>query len=199
FGRAADRARCAGAVPGACAACVPSAAAGDSDPWASPARAAVAPPDAAVYSTCSSGAAAAFPSYAQAVRWPVPLTMIAIAFPLAPPGRLTISWITEPRSGVRWFAPASPATHGTGDHGVAAVVRGRAVTLNAEEPKEKALSEASAWNVRLVVTLCDSRAANWIHAVVMVAPFGMARLGQRMPTVWTQLPSVVSSRSALFT
>src|SRR2546425_476083 len=65
-------------------------------------------------STWSNGAPGGFPLHAQAVRCPVRVMMMASAFPLVHHGRFTISWIPALRSGVRCFAPASPAIHGTG-------------------------------------------------------------------------------------
>src|SRR5204863_3057897 len=54
-----------------------------------------------LYSTWSKGAWVGLPSYEYAVRCPTPLTMIASAFPLVQPVRLTTSWIRPDRSGVR--------------------------------------------------------------------------------------------------
>jgi hypothetical protein len=39
------------------------------------------------YSTCRIGAADARPSYATAVRWPVPVIMMTTEFPAVQPGR----------------------------------------------------------------------------------------------------------------
>ena len=84
------------------------------------------------------------------------------ALPLAHPGRLTISWITALRSGVRWFAPTWPAVHATGAQLVAAVVRGRVEMPPLAEPKFSGLSAAWPRRTRLVATLCDSLALNWM-------------------------------------
>ena len=54
-----------------------------------------------LYSTCSSGAAAETPSYASAVRSPIPLMMITTELPLVHPDRSTISWMTGAISDVR--------------------------------------------------------------------------------------------------
>src|SRR2546426_12667958 len=61
-----------------------------------------------VKSTCSNGASVALPSRVYAVRSPIPLMTMARAFPLAQPGRLTTSWITAVRSGVRCATVAAP-------------------------------------------------------------------------------------------
>jgi hypothetical protein len=53
------------------------------------------------YSTCSSGAAAALPSHAHAVRTPVPVTMITSGLPLTQPGGFTTCCTTLFKSGVR--------------------------------------------------------------------------------------------------
>src|SRR5467141_2653900 len=75
--------------------------------------------------TCSNAAAPAFPSYAQATRRPVPVMMTASAFPLDHPGRLTISWTSAERSGVRSLAPTSPAVQDPGVQVTTLEVRGR--------------------------------------------------------------------------
>ena len=91
----------------------------------------------------------------------MPLTIMTSALPLAHPERLTTSWIGPVRSGVRWFGPASPRFHGTGDQLVAAVVRGRVETLPLVRVKVVGLLAACPRKVRLVVSLCDSLALNW--------------------------------------
>ncbi len=144
-----------------------------------------------------SGALPGSPSYARAVRCPVPVMMIASAFPLAQPGRFTISWITLERFGVRWFGPASPTSvHGTGDQFTAAVVRGREETLRLELVKVPGLSAACPFRTRFVASLCVSSASNWIHAFAIVAPGGTVTFVNRRPTV-CRLVSNTSSRSAL--
>src|SRR6266576_2679381 len=151
-----------------------------------------------VYSTCRSGAPAGLLSQARAVRWPVPVTIIASALPLAQPGRMTISWTTAVRSGVRSFALASPITvQGTGDQLAEAVVRGRVETLPFALVKVAGLSAARPWIDRLVTSLCVSFDSNWTYARVIVAPFGIATAVQRIPTRWL-LPSYTNSRSELF-
>jgi hypothetical protein len=58
------------------------------------------------YSTYSIGAADARPSYASAVRWPVPPIKITMEFPAVHPGRYTISCMRAEIFGVRWSNPA---------------------------------------------------------------------------------------------
>src|SRR6266542_4405199 len=124
--------------------------------------------------------------------------MIASGFPLAQPVRVTISWITGARLGVRWSGPVWPAVHSTGDHAVEAVVGGREVTLFDAVVNAAAASAACPRSTRFVTSLCDSFAENWIQAAVIVAPFGTVTPVQRMPTVWSA-ESWISSRSLLFT
>lgn len=82
-----------------------------------------------VYSMCRRGAPSWELSMACAVRLPVPLTTTAIAFPLAQPLRLTISWMTVWRSGVCWSTSRSPTTvQSRGVHDTAAVVSGHEET-----------------------------------------------------------------------
>src|SRR5439155_201445 len=116
-------------------------------------------------------------------RRPVPVTIMTSALPLAHPGRLTTSWITALRSGVRSFAEVSPELHATGAQPVAAVVRVRVETSPLVAPKAGGLSAACPWRTRLVATLWAVRAVNWRYAAVMVEPAGMVRPVQRMPTV----------------
>ena len=60
------------------------------------------------------------------MRTPVPVMMMTSELPLAQPGRLAISWMTEVRSGVRWSGSAWPfAVHAAGAQLMAAAVRGR--------------------------------------------------------------------------
>ncbi len=110
----------------------------------------------------SRGAFARFPSKDHAVRCPVPVTMMAIALPLAHPGRLTTSWTTALRLGVRSFAPTSLVTHATGAQLADAAVSGRAEMLPAAVLKTSGLSAACPWNTRLVTSLCDCAALNWM-------------------------------------
>ncbi len=118
------------------------------------------------------------------MRCPVPVMMIASAFPLAQPGRLTTCWITLLRSGVRWFGPASPTSvHGAGDQFTAAAVRGRDEMSNAVVVNVPALSAACPCRTRFVGSLCTSSASNWIHAFAIVAPWGTVRFVNRRPTV----------------
>src|SRR2546422_11457428 len=104
--------------------------------------------------------------------------MIASALPLAQPGRFTISWSTALRSAVRWFAPTSPRVHATGAQLAEAVVRDLVETSPLEPEKVAALSAACPRIVRLVASLCDSLAANWMEALEMVARGGIARPAQ---------------------
>ena len=93
------------------------------------------------YSTCNRGAAAGIPSYASAVRSPLPLTIITNELPLDQPGRSTISWMIGDKSGVRWSGPATPTVvQATGDQCTAAVVRGLDETFPTEEVKAGALT-----------------------------------------------------------
>jgi hypothetical protein len=61
--------------------------------------------------------------------------------------------MTALRSGVRWLAPTSPASHATGVQVVAAVVRGREEMLREVEVKAGALSSAWPRRVRVVASL----------------------------------------------
>src|SRR5262245_49304355 len=97
------------------------------------------------------------------------------ALPLAQAGRFTTSWNTAERSGVRSLDPASPTSaQGGGAQLAAAVVRGRAETLLANE-KAAASSPASARMTSWVASLWDSLASNWTYAERIAAPGGMAR------------------------
>ncbi len=97
-----------------------------------------------VYSTCSKGAAAAAPSQASATRSPVPVMMMASELPLAQPGRLTISCMTEAMSGVCWSGPASPfVVQGGGDQETVAAVAGREEIFPPDEVNVAALSTSS--------------------------------------------------------
>ena len=96
-----------------------------------------------VKSTCSNGASVALPSRVYAVRSPIPLMTMARAFPLAQPGRLTTSWITAVRSGVRCAAVAAPTVgHDAGCQVAVAVVRGRLEMLSDPVAKVAGLSAA---------------------------------------------------------
>jgi hypothetical protein len=90
---------------------------------------------------------------ASAVRCPLPLTMKAIALPLAQPGRPTTCYITAARLGVRWFPPAWPALQAAGDHCTEALVRGREETLKLPVAKVAALSAACERAPRLEIAL----------------------------------------------
>src|SRR5918998_5645842 len=99
---------------------------------------------------CRSGAAAGLPFRDSAVRWPLPVTTKAIAFPLAQRGRFTTSCTRAARLGVRWPAPASPTVQAGGDHATAALVRGREETVEVAVVKVAALSAAWALIVSVV-------------------------------------------------
>ena len=144
------------------------------------------------YSTCSRGAPAAVPSYDSGVRCPVPVMMMASERP-AQPGRLTTSWITAARFGVRCSAPAAPTTvQAGGDHIAAAAVFGRDEMFIEAVVKAAALSAACARIVRVVTSDCASSAWNCTQALTIVAPCGMSTPVNRMPTV-----SCPGSRSPL--
>src|SRR5215510_3871784 len=118
------------------------------------------------------------PSKATATRLlpALPLTMKAIAFPLAQPPRLTICWTTAERSGVRSASRASPSVvHGGGAQETDDEVKGRAPTLLVPVVKGTALSDASPWIVSEVVSLFVSSTWNWIQAAWIAAPAGIAR------------------------
>src|SRR5262245_16712430 len=115
--------------------------------------------------------------------------MRAIALPLTQLERLTISWITALRSGVRWSVPAWPVVHAFGTHATGAVVRGRVETLFEVVVKVGALSSACPLIVRLVAPLSVARAVNWMYAAEMAVPFAIGMPGQRMPTTCWLLPS----------
>jgi hypothetical protein len=141
----------------------------------------VAPPS--VYSTWRRGAAAGPTSHATAHRFPVPVTMIASALPLAHPGRPTISCSTAFSSGVCCPGPAAPTTdHDGGLHVAVAAVRGRDDTLPVAVVNAVALSAAVPASVSVGTPPSVSSTVNWIHARTMVAPGGMARPAKRMPT-----------------
>ena len=76
------------------------------------------------------------------MRWPVPVTITTSAFPLAHPGRLTISWMSAASSGVRWLAPTWPAAHAAGAQLAQADVRARVDMFPDPELKVAALSAA---------------------------------------------------------
>src|SRR6516162_418056 len=111
--------------------------------------------------------------------------MIASAFPLAQPARLTISWITGLRSGVRCVEPACPTVdHAAGAQDAEATVCAREEMPFVVRLKVAALSAACPYRLSVVVPLDVWAAVNCTQAVVIVAPGGMARPGQRRPTVW---------------
>jgi hypothetical protein len=98
-----------------------------------------------VYSTCSIGAAVPDPSKFSVVRLPDPVMMITTALPDLHPGLEITCWITGERSGVRWFAPASPTVaQGAGVHDADAVPREREEMFPVAEVKVVGLSAASA-------------------------------------------------------
>jgi hypothetical protein len=68
--------------------------------------------------------------------------------------------------------------------------------LNAVLVNGAASAVSSAAMSRFVGPACDDLAVHWIHALVIVALCGIARLGQRTPTV-CRLESITSSRSLL--
>src|SRR5690242_16253642 len=118
--------------------------------------------------------------------------MIASAFPLAQPGRLTTSWITALRSGVRWALPACPTVlHAAGVQVAEAAVRGRDEMLDVVRLKLEALSAACPDTVSVVAPLCDPAAVNCTHAAVIVEPGGIVMPVQRTPTVWAPSARVV--------
>src|SRR5262245_35151926 len=101
-----------------------------------------------------------------AVRWPVPVMISASDF-RAQPDRLTISWITGARSGVRWPAPASPMIdQGTGDHATDATVFGRDDRFWTANVNGAVLSAACPWIVSVVTSDCFSSAVNWTQALL---------------------------------
>src|SRR5262245_29292925 len=109
--------------------------------------------------------------------------MMASELPLFQPGRPTISRMTPVISGVFSLGPVSPASHTAGDQFIVAKVRGREETLKSALPNVAAVSAAWPAKTRAVTSGQFSLAENWIQAAVIVAPCGMARLIQRMPTV----------------
>ncbi len=114
------------------------------------------------YSTCSKGAPAASPLYDSATRLPVPVMINASELPSAQPGRLTISWMTEVRSGVCWSGPASPlVVQAGGDQDTAAVVLARLEMLPSTLSKVSGLGAACPSMVRLVAPESVSSTWNW--------------------------------------
>src|SRR5215472_4063290 len=117
--------------------------------------------------------------------------MIASAFPLAQPARLTTSWITGLRSGVRWSEPACPTVaHAFGDQVAVATVRGREEMFLVLLLNVAALSAACPFRLSVVAPLAAWAVVNCTHAAVIVAPGGMARPVQRTPTVLAPNESV---------
>ena len=108
---------------------------------------------AGMYSTCSKGAPDSSPSYASAVRSPLPVIIIASELPLDHPERSMISCMIEDISGVCWSGPASPTVvHGTGAHSTADNVLDLSDMLPLEEVKVGALSMSSPSIVREVTS-----------------------------------------------
>src|SRR4051794_21282465 len=100
--------------------------------------------------------------------------MIASALPLAQLERFTISCTSALRFGVRWFGPwLSLEVHATGAHDCEAPVRARVEMLDDDVVNVAALSAAWPRITRLVASLCDSFASNWMYAPVIVAARGM--------------------------
>jgi len=113
------------------------------------------------------------------------VTMKARAFFFAHFGRLTISWTTGARSGVRWSGPATPVVGHAGieSQSTAAVVRARVEMLFFLVVNAGALSIA--WPSKWSDVGPDRGAStlNWIHARTMPAPFGMVTVAKRSPTI----------------
>ena len=90
---------------------------------------------------------------------------------------------------MRWAAPAWPFDQDGGDQAVVAAVRGRDDTV-VEEVVNVAVSS---WAMPAIWTdvapLFEPVARNWIHASVIVAPVGTARLSNRMPIVCAVVPA----------
>ena len=104
------------------------------------------------------------------------------------PGRLTSSWITAARDGVRWSAPACPIVdQAAGSHGTEAIVRVHPEMLPLLLRNVGALSIAWPWIKSEVVSDWASSTANWTQALVMVAPCGTATPRKRTPTFWMLL------------
>jgi len=88
------------------------------------------------------------------------VTMKARALPLSQPERLTTSWTSALRSGVRWLAPADPRLQAAGDQPASASVRAREEILKLAVEKVAALSASWALIVRFVATECAPAAVN---------------------------------------
>ena len=92
----------------------------------------------------------------------VPLMMMARAFPLAQPGRFTISWMIAVRSGVRSAAAVSPEVQAAGDQLALAVVSARDDTLFVALANVAALSSACPAIVSVFALLSEDLAVNWM-------------------------------------
>src|SRR5512147_2799920 len=108
--------------------------------------------------------------------------MMPSALPETHPPRLTISWITEERSGVCASGTGtSSVVHEGGTQVTLAEVRVRPVRLFLLDMAAE-LSDASAWMNSVVASERFSFGQNWTHAPVIVAPCGIATFVKRRPT-----------------
>lgn len=78
------------------------------------------------------------------------------------PARLTISWITVARFGVRWSGRACPTVdQGAGDQATLAAVRGLEETFRVAVVKVPGLSEVWPWTVSDVEAVLTWSTRNW--------------------------------------
>src|SRR5512140_3527085 len=129
----------------------------------------------------STAALAADRSNEAAVLWPEPLTMMVSALFCTQPGRLTISWITGPRSGVAIFS-SNTVQAGILFQSILALVLGRLEIFPAVIVKVAGLSAACPKNDSEVTSDWSSLTVKVIEALRMVASLGTWTLVKRMPT-----------------
>src|SRR4051812_48450707 len=150
-----------------------------------------------LYSTCRSGAPDRDPSYASAVRRPVPLNWKARALPATHPGRPIAACTRLEMSGVRCPAPATSAVGQVGGDQGMPPATGRAVIVLLPEVYVAGLAADSPRMVSDDAPVLTSSTWNCTQAPVTVAPTGTCTPGKRTPTTCCVEPSAISSRSVL--